>query len=317
VVPAVSSLVLKKQEIAASQTVSSHGSTEQHQKNMITPIFASVALAQDQSSASFIALEHANAALIAAQSAQMKQQLAEPSSYLVAARRVLAHVSECSIMFSDNEDDVHSDLASPSHIVGDFSDVAESHAISQSLLLAASLTAQASIDEASCSARISRYSAHEALLAQASAAISDIPASPASPSRHQFSPSHSQHFTSFNGGDQEDDGDDSRQYTLHHAADACRVSFLETSQLPVSSVSEELEARARSATLIQRAWRRPVAYFDCAMSACESLNCSGGLGLDSLLRADDDRGEVDVEAMSAFDEALNLFELSVGTPRSR
>jgi hypothetical protein len=261
-----------------------------------------------------LALEHANAALLSAQASLLTQQLAGPSCSLVEARRVLAQISECSIMFADDQDNEQTSVLLPGQGNSEICDdaAAESGALTRSCLFAASVAAQSSIDEASDSARFSRYSAHEALLVQARSAISEIPPSPTSPVLQPFSLSDSAHFALFSGDEPGDDCDDSRQVTLYQAMEARCSSFLETSQLPPSSVSEELNVRSRSAITIQRAWRRPMAYFDCAMSASESLNCSVG-ALNSSLIGDEDESEAEVEALFAFDEALTLFERSVGT----
>ena len=88
---------------------------------------------------------------------------------------------------------------------------------------------------------------------------------------------------------------------------------------PFDSPSDELTARSRSAITIQRAWRRPILYFDSVMSASGSLNRSGEIEVANPI-ADVQVGssEADFEALSAFDEALSIFERSAGaTPRSK
>jgi hypothetical protein len=220
-------------------------------------------------------------------------------------------------MFTDDHDGEQPVLL-PGQGNGEVDDdaAAESRALARSFLFAASVAAQASIDEASNSARLSRYSAHEALLVQARSAISEILPSPISPAPQPFSLSNSTHFALLSCDEPGDDCDDSRQVTLYQAMEARCSSLLETSQLPPSSVTEELNIRSRSAITIQRAWRRPMAYFDCAMSTSESLNYSVG-ALNSSRIADEDESEAEVEALFAFDEALTLFERSVGTtPRA-
>jgi hypothetical protein len=120
--------------------------------------------------------------------------------------------------------------------------------------------------------------------------------------------------------ERDDVGDDGRQRALHSAEAARSNSTLEAMQLPPESSSAEFDSRSRSAIAIQRAWRRPLAYFDSVLTASESAN--GSVGVESaaspLFGDVPDYAEAEAEALTAFDEALGMFEQSLGsTPRVR
>jgi hypothetical protein len=221
---------------------------------------------------------------------------------LADARRVLFQISECDILFSDfgarhhpiesHENAHNQSVQAPSapFAVRNVDD-------SASAILAAKIAAQVSIEEASSAARISRYSARDALLLQAESAIAEIPPSPSSPAVHY------------------DFDDAARQHTLYRAAAACCTSSIEALCAHPAASTADASLRSRSAITIQRAWRRPLAYFDSVMSEIESLNCSRDNTSDAMSmsgNADED----DDKAVSAFDEAQHtacaLIARSVG-----
>jgi len=266
-------------------------------------------------------LRHADAALSFAQEAFSNQQAGEASSSLVAARLALAQISECEIIFTDDCDfkQTSAEYCSHNSSGGFQANAVDSEYTGQTALRAAANAAQASIDEASDASRISRNFEREALLAKAKSAIADIPASPGSPAPASLLRSDLLHFSDLESVAQDDDCDDRRQRILHHAAAARSTSAVELLHFPFDSPSDELTARSRSAITIQRAWRRPILYFDSVMSASGSLNRSGEIEVVNPI-ADVQTGlsEADFEALSAFDEALSIFERSAGaTPRSK